>query len=60
MERSVDWNSTHTSFPYFSPKATVKEIREENGEQLVELELVSDNQDGTAVVTGHATARIDS
>jgi acyl dehydratase len=41
-------------------KATVKEIREENGEQLVDLELVTVNQDGTAVVTGHATARIDS
>ena len=40
-------------------KATVKEIREENGEQLVDLDLVTVNQDGTAVVTGHATARID-
>ena len=41
-------------------KATVKEIREENGEQLVELDLVTVNQDGQPVVTGHATARIDS
>ena len=40
-------------------KATVKEIREENGEKLVDLDLVTVNQDGTAVVTGHATARID-
>ena len=41
-------------------KATVKEIREENGEQLVDLDLVTVNQDGQPVVTGHATARIDS
>ena len=40
-------------------KATVKEIREENGENLVDRDLVTVNQDGTAVVTGHATARID-
>ena len=40
-------------------KATVKEIREENGQQLVDLDLVTVNQDGQPVVTGHATAKID-
>ena len=40
-------------------KSTVKEIREENGERLVDLDLVTVNQDGDPVVTGHATARID-
>ena len=40
-------------------KATVKAIREEDGDQLVDLDLVTVNQDGDAVVTGHATARID-
>ena len=40
-------------------KATVKEIREEGGQKLVDLEVETVNQDGTAVATGHATARVD-
>jgi acyl dehydratase len=39
--------------------ATVEGIREEDGEHLVDLALVTSNQDGQAVVTGEATARID-
>ncbi len=40
-------------------KATVKEIREEGGQKLVDLDLETVNQDGKAVVTGSATARVD-
>jgi acyl dehydratase len=40
-------------------KATVKEIREEDGQKLVDLDVETVNQEGTAVATGHATARID-
>lgn len=40
-------------------KATVKELREEGGQKLVDLELQTVNQDGKAVVTGNATARVD-
>ena len=40
-------------------KATVKEVREEDGQQLVDLDLETVNQDGKAVVTGSATARVD-
>jgi len=40
-------------------KATVKEIREEGGKKLVDLDLETVNQDGKAVVTGSATARVD-
>ncbi|MCA8926701.1 MAG: MaoC family dehydratase N-terminal domain-containing protein [Alphaproteobacteria bacterium] len=40
-------------------KATVAEIREENGEKLVDLTLETVNQDGKTVITGTATARID-
>jgi acyl dehydratase len=40
-------------------KATVKEIREEDGQPVVDLDLETVNQDGKAVVTGSATARID-
>ena len=39
--------------------ATVEAIREEDGEHFVDLALVTSNQDGQAVVTGEATARID-
>ncbi len=39
--------------------ATVKEIREEDGEQVVELEVTTVNQDGKVVVSGYATARVD-
>jgi len=40
-------------------KATVTELREEGGEQFVELVLETVNQDGKTVITGSATARID-
>lgn len=40
-------------------KATVEALREENGEQLVDLALSTVNQDGREVVSGSATARID-
>src|SRR5215470_18077058 len=39
--------------------ATVKEIKEENGVKLVELDLSTVNQDGVVVVSGYAEARID-
>jgi acyl dehydratase len=39
--------------------ATVEAIREEDGEHLVDLALVTSNQNGQAVVTGSATARVD-
>jgi acyl dehydratase len=39
--------------------ATVAGLREENGEQLVELTLSTVNQDGKEVMSGTATARID-
>ena len=39
--------------------ATVEGIREEDGEHLVDLALVTSNQNGQAVVTGSATARVD-
>jgi acyl dehydratase len=40
-------------------KATVKEVRDEGGQKLVDLDLETVNQDGKAVVTGSATARVD-
>lgn len=40
-------------------KATVTDIREENGEKLVDLDLETVNQDGKTVITGTATARVD-
>lgn len=40
-------------------KATVEEIREENGQHLVDLAISTTNQDGAEVVKGNATARID-
>ena len=39
--------------------ATVEAIREEGGEHLVDLVVSTTNQDGAAVVSGYATARID-
>jgi acyl dehydratase len=39
--------------------ATVAAIRQENGEHLVDLTVSTVNQDGTEVVAGQATARID-
>ena len=41
-------------------KATVEAIREEGGQNLVDLALETTNQDGTTVVSGYATAKIDS
>ncbi len=40
-------------------KATVEALREEGGEQLVDLALSTTNQNGEEVVTGSATAVID-
>jgi len=40
--------------------AEVTEIREEDGAHLVDLKLTTVNQDDTPVLTGTATARIDS
>jgi len=39
--------------------ATVEAVREEGGEQLVELSLHTVNQDGADVFSGYATARVD-
>lgn len=39
--------------------AVVKEVREEDGEHIVELEVTTKNQDGEPVLTGSATARVD-
>ena len=40
--------------------ATVEALREEEGERLVDLAISTRNQDGTEVVKGSATARIDA
>jgi acyl dehydratase len=40
-------------------KATVDAIREEGGQHYVDLSISTVNQDGTEVVNGYATARID-
>jgi acyl dehydratase len=40
-------------------KATVTDIRSEGGENFVDLDLETVNQDGKAVITGKASARID-
>jgi acyl dehydratase len=39
--------------------ATVTELREEGGDKLVDLEVRTTNQDGTTVVSGYATAKVD-
>ena len=41
-------------------KATVAALREENGQHLVDLDVVTTNQNGDAVITGSATARVDA
>ena len=41
-------------------KTTVRDIREEKGVKLVDIDLVTTNQDGVAVITGSATAKIAS
>ena len=40
-------------------EASVTALRDEAGDQLVDLEITTTNQDGAPVVTGTATARID-
>jgi acyl dehydratase len=40
-------------------KATITEIRSEDGVTLADIELTTTNQNGDAVVTGTATARLD-
>ena len=40
-------------------KATVTEIREEDGQQLADLEVSTTNEEGVEVVKGSATARLD-
>lgn len=40
-------------------KAEVEAIREEDGDKLVDLIVTTTNQDGTVVVSGTATARVD-
>ena len=40
--------------------ATVEAIREEDGDHLVDLSVQTVNQDGKVVLSGTATARIDS
>ena len=40
--------------------ATVAEVRVEDGQPLVDLEVKTTNQDGTTVVSGYATAKVDS
>ena len=39
--------------------AVVTEIRQEGDDRLVDLDLKTTNQDGTAVVSGYATAQVD-
>ena len=39
--------------------ATIEDIREEDGVSLVDLSVSTVNQDGTEVVKGSATARVD-
>ena len=40
-------------------QATVTGLVEEDGQQLVELDVVTTNQDGQEVINGKATARVD-
>jgi acyl dehydratase len=40
-------------------KATVDAVREEGGQHYVDLAVSTVNQDGTEVVSGYATARVD-
>ena len=39
-------------------KATIVEIKEENGETLAEISIETTNQDGATVITGSATATV--
>jgi acyl dehydratase len=40
--------------------ATIIDIKEENGEALVEIAIETKNQDGATVITGSATAIVGS
>jgi len=40
-------------------RATVKAIRDEAGQKIVDLDVVTLNQDGKEVVSGYASARLD-
>jgi acyl dehydratase len=41
-------------------KAVVEAIRKENGETLVDLGITTTNQKGDVVLTGYATARVET
>jgi acyl dehydratase len=41
-------------------KATVTAIREENGEQIVDLDVSTTNEEGVEVIKGSASARLDA
>jgi acyl dehydratase len=41
-------------------RATVRAIREEGSQRLVDLDVVTHNQHGQEVVTGYASARVDA
>ena len=41
-------------------KATIKEIRQEEGGHIVDLDVSTVNQDGQEVVSGYASARVDT
>jgi acyl dehydratase len=40
-------------------RATVEALRDENDQKLVDLKVVTTNQDGKEVVSGYASARVD-
>ena len=40
--------------------ATIIDIREQDGEKVVDLQIETTNQNDVAVITGNATAKIDS
>ena len=41
-------------------RSTVKDVSEQDGVPVVDLDVVTTNQDGTNVVTGYAAARLDT
>ena len=41
-------------------RTTVDRVKEEDGRPVVELSVVTTNQDGTTVVSGYAAARLDA
>ena len=41
-------------------KATVTGLREEGGQNYVDLEVLTVNQNGEPVISGHASARVDA